>query len=113
MKAPTGYTNVSDYTNEGFVYLFPGCRGRSAGAPADVTDLKAAICYYRYNNEILPGSSERIFSFGMSGGGAQSVLMGVTGNSDLYTPYLEQIGAVMKESDAIMGGVWAGALLPI
>lgn len=34
----------------------------------------------------------------MSGGGAQSCLMGVTGNSDLYTKYLEENVAVMKDA---------------
>ena len=35
----------------------------------------------------------------MSGGGAQSCLMGVTGNSELYTKYLEANGAAMKDKD--------------
>ena len=35
----------------------------------------------------------------MSGGGAQSCLMGVTGNSELYTKYLEQNGAKMKDDN--------------
>lgn len=63
------------------------------GAPAGVTDLKAAVRYIRYNEGSIPGSMERIFTFGMSGGGAQSALMGATGDSELYLPYLEAIGA--------------------
>ena len=44
MAAPTGYAEgVSDYTDAGFVYVYAGCRGRDEGAPAGVTDLKAAI----------------------------------------------------------------------
>ena len=35
----------------------------------------------------------------MSGGGAQSCLMGVTGNSELYTKYLEKNGALMKDDN--------------
>ena len=35
----------------------------------------------------------------MSGGGAQSCLMGVTGNSELYTKYLEANGAAMKDKE--------------
>jgi hypothetical protein len=31
---------------------------------------------------------DSIFTFGMSGGGAQSALVGATGDSELYTPYL-------------------------
>ena len=60
-----------------------GCRGRDAGAPAGVTDLKAAIRYLRYHGDELPGDTEQIFSFGMSGGGAQSALLGATGDSPL------------------------------
>ena len=35
----------------------------------------------------------------MSGGGAQSCLMGVTGNSALFTKYLESNGVAMKDAD--------------
>ena len=35
----------------------------------------------------------------MSGGGAQSCLMGVTGNNELYTKYLEANGAAMKDKE--------------
>ncbi|MFQ9515036.1 MAG: subtype A tannase [Eubacterium sp.] len=106
MAAPTGYdNNTSAYTNAGLVYVYAGCRGREAGAPAGVTDLKAAIRYIRYNATVIPGSTERIFSFGMSGGGAQSALIGATGDSELYTPYLEAIGAVSGVSDAVAGSM--------
>lgn len=106
MAAPTGYVSgVSSYTDAGFVYIYAGCRGRDAGAPAGVTDLKAAIRYIRYNGDIIPGSNERIFSFGMSGGGAQSALLGATGDSELYTPYLQAIGAVEGVSDAVAGSM--------
>ncbi len=106
MDAPTGYiNNISSYTDAGFVYVYAGCRGRDAGAPAGVTDLKAAIRYIRYNKDIVPGSTDRIFSFGMSGGGAQSALLGATGDSELYTPYLEAIGAVGGVSDAVAGSM--------
>lgn len=106
MAAPTGYVNTtSSYTDSGFVYVYAGCRGRDAGAPAGVTDLKAAIRYIRYNGDLVPGSTDRIFSFGMSGGGGQSALLGATGDSSLYTPYLEVIGAVSDVSDAVAGSM--------
>lgn len=106
MAAPTDYVSeVAEYTSQGFVYVKAGCRGRDAGAPAGVTDLKAAIRYIRYNEGNVPGSMERIFSFGMSGGGAQSALLGATGDSELYTPYLEAIGAVSGVSDAVAGSM--------
>ncbi|WP_028235129.1 subtype A tannase [Pseudobutyrivibrio sp. MD2005] len=109
MDAPTeydsnfGYGSVSDYTSEGFILVVAGCRGRDAGAPAGVTDLKAAIRYIRYNDGNIAGNMERVFTLGMSGGGAQSALLGITGDSALYDPYLEEIGAVMGVSDAVMG----------
>ena len=99
----TEYSSVSDYTNAGFIYVHAGCRGRDAGAPAGVTDLKAAIRYIRYNDGNIAGDMDCIFTFGMSGGGAQSALLGVTGDSDLYNDYLEVIGAVEGVSDAVLG----------
>lgn len=121
--APTeySYASVASYLTAGFIYVEAGMRGRnngydasgnllySGGAPWGVTDLKAAIRYYRYNKDILPGNTEHIFTFGMSGGGAQSTLMGATGDSELYFPYLASIGAAMVDangtaiSDAVYG----------
>lgn len=101
-KAPTSYNaeEIKQYTNAGFIYLNPGCRGRdNSGAPSGVTDLKAAVTYYRYNKDVLPGDTSRIFTFGHSGGGAQSAIMGTSGNSELYNPYLESIGAAMVDKD--------------
>ncbi len=106
MSALTDYSSsAKTYTSAGFVYVHAGCRGRDAGAPAGVTDLKAAVRYVRYCDEVIAGSAERIFTFGMSGGGAQSALMGATGDSELYTPYLEAIGAVQGVSDAVYGSM--------
>ena len=111
MSAPTdygssmGYGAISDYTDAGIIVIFAGARGRDVGAPAGVVDFKAAIRYTRYNRELLPGDMDSVFSLGMSGGGAQSALIGATGNSALYTPYLEEISAVMTESDAVKGSM--------
>lgn len=121
--APTSYNagEISTYTQAGFIYVYAGMRGRdngydesgnliySGGAPWGVTDLKAAVRFIRYNQNVLPGDTDAIFVFGMSGGGAQSAVMGASGDSDLYTPYLESIGAAMYDangqalSDAISG----------
>ena len=105
MAALTSYASFTSYTDEGFVYVHAGCRGRDAGAPAGVTDLKAAVRYLRYTDDVIPGNAERIFTFGMSGGGAQSALMGSTGDSALYDAYLEEIGAVTGVSDAVLGSM--------
>lgn len=101
-SAPTNYNagEVKDYTDAGFIYLNAGCHGRDNGqAPDGVTDLKAAVSYYRFNGDVLPGNTEKIFTFGHSGGGAQSAIMGASGNSELYNPYLESIGAAMVDKD--------------
>lgn len=99
----TEYSSVSEYSSAGFVYVHAGCRGRDSGAPAGVTDLKAAIRYIRYNDGNIAGDMDSIFTFGMSGGGAQSALLGVTGDSALYDDYLKAIGAVQGVSDAVLG----------
>ena len=104
-NALTDYTDVSDYTDQGFIYVHAGCRGRDDGAPAGVTDLKAAIRYIRYNSGVIAGDTESIFTFGMSGGGAQSAIVGATGDSDLYNDYLAAIGAVEGVSDAVAGSM--------
>ena len=97
-----GYTAMAALTSYA---SYAGCRGRDAGAPAGVTDLKAAVRYLRYTDDVVPGNAERIFTFGMSGGGAQSALMGSTGDSSLYDAYLEEIGAVTGVSDAVLGSM--------
>ena len=104
-SALTEYKSVTDYTSQGFVYVHAGCRGRDDGAPAGVTDLKAAIRYIRYCDAEIAGDSESIFVFGMSGGGAQSAIVGATGDSELYDPYLKAIGAVQGVSDAVLGSM--------
>jgi len=114
----------------GFIYLYPGVRGRagmgggpgrkstaastesaSGGAPYGVTDLKATVRYYRFNSGSLPGDASKMISFGHSGGGAQSAILGASGDSTLYYPYLTSLGAAMKDtsgnliSDAIYGSM--------
>ncbi|MBQ2669415.1 MAG: copper amine oxidase N-terminal domain-containing protein, partial [Clostridia bacterium] len=107
MSAPTAYVSSSaQYTKAGFVYVYPGARGRNEGAPAGVTDFKASIRYIRFNGDDIAGDKDSIFSFGMSGGGAQSALIGATGNSDLYTPYLNAIGAADEKDDVKGSMCW-------
>ena len=103
--ALTSYTSLTEYMEAGLVYVHAGCRGRDAGAPAGVTDLKAAIRYLRYTDDVTPEDAEKIFVFGMSGGGAQSALVGATGDSSLYEPYLNAIGAVSGVSGAVYGSM--------
>jgi hypothetical protein len=119
-QPPTSYSDgdVSAYLEEGFVYVAAGLRGRDSetstyygNAPWGVTDLKSAIRYIRYNADLIPGDTERIFVFGMSGGGAQSAVTGASGDSRLYQPYLKSIGAAFTDlhgrtlSDAVAGAM--------
>ena len=96
---------IADITSQGMIYSCPGCRGINEGAPAGVTDLKAAIRYLRYADDVIPGDAESIFVFGMSGGGAQAAILGASGDSALYDPYLEAIGAVQGVSDCVKGAM--------
>ena len=110
-QAPTWLADgIANYTQAGMIYLQPGIRGRDnttdsqgqevvGGAPWGVTDLKAAIRYVRYNKDVLPGDTDKIVSFGHSGGGAQSAILGASGDSTLYNPYLEALGAAMKDKE--------------
>jgi len=109
MSPPTGFSSgIASYTEKGFIYLYAGCRGKDAAAPSAVTDLKAAIRYFRYlaaEEKAVPGNTDRIFSFGHSGGGAQSAILGASGNSKLYDAYLEGLGAKMDYKDDVAGSM--------
>lgn len=118
-----GYEGLAPYLEAGCVYVYAGFRGRSAGydtasgsddlfpggSPWPVVDLKAAIRYLRYNAGALPCDASRVFVFGFASGGGVSAVLGSSGDSALYAPYLESIGAVTHDaqgasvSDAISG----------
>jgi hypothetical protein len=99
----TKYKNFSQYTNEGIIYMYPGCRGRESGAPSGLIDLKASISYLRFNKDLIPVNMDKIFSFGMSGGGAQICLMRITGDAKEFIPNLKNIGAITNQSNSIFG----------
>ena len=117
--APTSYSSngITTYLEAGFVYVYAGCRGRKmqddvcGSAPWGVTDLKAAVLTLRYNDALIPGDKGRIFSFGHSGGGAQSAVLGSSGDAAGYSDYLAAIGAPTADengkplSDAIFGAM--------
>lgn len=92
----------------GYVVVSPSTRGRGLKnddglnigvAPAGIVDLKAAVCYLRHNRELIPGDTEHIITNGTSAGGAMSALLGATGNSSDYEPYLREIGAACDRDD--------------
>ncbi|QHL92015.1 Tat pathway signal sequence domain protein (plasmid) [Sphingomonas changnyeongensis] len=115
--APMGHrVNKPEYAlAAGMVVVEPGVRGRTlvddkgryyGTAPAAIVDLKAAVRYLRHNAGIIPGDVGRIISTGTSAGGALSALLGASGDSHLYDPYLQTIGAA-DASDAIHAvGAW-------
>ncbi|MDO4899809.1 carboxylesterase family protein, partial [Actinomyces sp.] len=112
------YSTIQPYMEAGLIYVVAGLRGKNSttqdaagNAPWGVTDLKAAVRYVRYNAASLPGDAEQVYVFGHSGGGAQSAVMGASGDSALYTPYLTAIGAATTDpegnalSDAVAGAM--------
>lgn len=96
---------------EGYVVCIPGARGNNSTltrngktivtgtAPKGLLDLKAATRYLHYNDDLIPGSSDLIFTDGTSAGGAMSALQGATGNAADYEEYLKKMGAAPAKDD--------------
>ena len=112
MGGPGGNSKVSGNKDlalaAGYVVVVPGCRGRDnkatngtyyGKAPAAIVDLKAAVRYIRHNKGVIPGNVNWIFSTGVSAGGALSALLGASGNSHMFGPYLKEIGAADTTDD--------------
>lgn len=112
------YDDAAELLEAGLVYVHAGVRGQdtqsssyTGNAPWGVVDLKSAVRFLRYSSETVPGDKDAIYVFGHSGGGAQSAIMGASGDSELYAPYLTALGAVMvdarghKVSDAVAGAM--------
>lgn len=110
---PTSYSfaGLGKYLSAGLIYVYPGMRGRnsgyesagdgvySGGDPWPLVDLKAAVRFLRYNANSLPCNVSHVFTCGFSAGGGVSALMGCTGDSELYLPYLEKIGAATHDAE--------------
>ena len=101
-----------NYLKQGFVLVFSGARGRAdydknnndiatGKAPVGLADLKAGIRFVKANAANLPGDVNKIISNGMSAGGAMSTLLAVSGNSHEFDSYLEEMGAVMDQTDDV------------
>ncbi|MBB3224594.1 subtype B tannase [Pseudoduganella umbonata] len=95
-------SNVGAALKAGYVYIDVATRSRGltaadgsypGKAPAPVVDAKAAIRYLRLNDARMPGNANRIVVNGTSGGGALSSIIGASGNSADYLPYLASAGA--------------------
>ena len=88
--------------SQGYIVASPGARGRTSSsgkAPAAIVDLKAAVRYLKANDKVMPGDAGKIISNGTSAGGALSVLLGASGNSADYEPYLRSLGAAEAGDD--------------
>lgn len=108
------YEGLDKYLSAGLIYVYAGFRGRSNGydnnaasgdgffvgaCPWAVTELKAAVRYLRYNADVLPGSTERVIAFGLGSGGLLAQVLGASGTSALYEPYLSEIGAATHDAE--------------
>ena len=103
--------------SKNYVLVSYGCRARNddpvngiynGHSPATVADTKAVIRYLRYNQEALPaGNTDQIIITGTSGGGALSAVIGASGDSSDFYPYLYEIGAagVTQEGDAYVSDI--------
>ena len=100
--APSGANSAPEKAlKEDYIVAAPGARGRTTKqksnytgkAPAAIVDLKAAVRYLKLNSKKIPGNQNKIISDGTSAGGAMSALLGASGNSKDYAPYLKAIGA--------------------
>ncbi|MBR3401445.1 MAG: alpha/beta fold hydrolase, partial [Parasporobacterium sp.] len=95
--------------SKNYVLVSYGCRARNddpvdgiynGHSPATVADTKAVIRYLRYNKEALPaGNTDCIIITGTSGGGALSCVIGASGDSSDFFPYLYEIGAAGVEKE--------------
>ena len=115
-KSPSASDATGRALKEGYVVCIPGSRGVNSTvirngktvytgtAPNGLLDLKAAIRYLRYNDDVIPGSAERIIIDGTSAGGAMSALVGATGDRPEYDEYLRKMGAA-PTSDKVFASV--------
>ena len=99
-----------DYVKQGYVIVFAGARGKDdldenslavGKAPVGLSDLKAGVRFLRRNKDKIPGDTDKIISSGMSAGGAMSILLAASGNSDKFDYHLKAMGAVMDERDDV------------
>ena len=110
-KTPSAADATGRALQEGYVVCIPGSRGSNSTverkgktvytgmAPNGLLDLKAAVRYLRFNDALIPGDSELIFTDGTSAGGAMSSLLGATGNSPDYEAALRKMGAAPARDD--------------
>ena len=101
--ALTDYRDYKKYTNSGFIYAHIGFRGAEHGAPAAVTDMKAAIHFIKHNKVRIPGNTDFIYAIGINQGANLAAVLAASGDNRLYLPYLQEIGALNGLNDSIKG----------
>lgn len=103
----------NEWIAEGWIHVECGARSRDAAAengeyadlysksPAQIVDLKSGLRLLRLNQELIPGDFEKIISYGISGGGQMSSMLGATGNMEAYYEMLWENGAagIVKNAD--------------
>ena len=97
------YRDFKEFTDAGFIYAHIGFRGLEAGAPAGVTDIKAAVHFIKYNSERIPGNTASIYFLAANEGSVLAAVVAASGNDRTYQPYLQQIGALNGLNDSIKG----------
>jgi len=97
-----------DWILKGWIQVECGARSRDADpdnifskSPCQVVDLKSGLRMLRLNKEQIPGDFDRIISYGFSGGGQMSSMLGATGNMESYYERLWENGAagISKNED--------------
>lgn len=113
-KSPSATDASGRALREGYVVCIPGSRGSNSKvmkdgqeiytgkAPNGLLDLKAAVRYLKFNDDLIPGNSNKIITDGTSAGGAMSSLVGATGNYHEYETMLKKMGAADATDD-----IWA------
>lgn len=100
-----GVGTYGDFIESGYILISLACRGSNSKvdgyAPASIVDMKAAIRMLKFNDDFLPGDMSKIITTGGSAGGGVASLLGASGNSELYLPYLEEIGAILDSTDDV------------
>lgn len=105
------------FIDQGMIYVTAGARSRDAmdengnitgKSPTQVVDLKAGIIELRANTDIIPGDMNKIISYGTSGGGQMSSVLGASGNMSEYYEYMYESGVlgVSKNEDGTYSSIY-------
>lgn len=105
------------FTDQGMIYVTAGARSRDAmdengnitgKSPTQVVDLKAGIIELRANTDIIPGDMDKIISYGTSGAGQMSSILGASGNMPEYYEYMYESGVlgISKNKDGTYSSMY-------